>query len=537
MSNEWYEKLDDAVQITKGTPLRQGKAKSEPMSNYDLAVNLARAIGQGITFGFADEAEGFARGVLGGEGYEKARDEARSGLERFRSEYPVPAYGAEIAASIPMAIAGGAGLTAARLAGKVPQAAAMGGLYGAGTAKEVSDIPASAALGAGIGAGLTALTPALTEQGKALLKRGVPLTLGQATGGAIKTAEEAVSSVPLVGDVVRAARTRASEGFNTEVMNEVLKPIGVTLPKGKIGTEAFELADKAINSQYAKIIPEIGVPFTATADDLVKKYAGQLRPQEAKDLKRIINEELIGRVKNGKLTGQDFKDAQSAIRGEAYGFFTSVGSNFERKLGQALQEVSLDITERLAKANPQLGERLSKVDQAYSRLVPVREAVVKAEGAEGVFTPAQLQSAIRSDAKRQKRQLALGRVPLQQLAREGRATLPAKLPDSGTATRSIVANTLLSGAGGSTVGFPLTGAALGGLASAAYTRPAQAFLRQMLPRSAAPIRSPASAGLLAQELGVRPAQAGEMPIEDVVSIGGRNYAITDEGATYTLLGD
>ena len=102
----------------------QAASQAPEMSNVDLAKNLARAIGQGLSFGFADEAEGFARSVLGDESYEEARDSARAGLEQFREEMPITAYGAEIAASIPSAIVGGAGLTAARLAGKVPVAVA-----------------------------------------------------------------------------------------------------------------------------------------------------------------------------------------------------------------------------------------------------------------------------------------------------------------------------------------------------------------------------------------------------------------------------
>ena len=81
--------------------------------------------------------------------------------------------------------------------------------------------------------------------------------------------------------------------------------------------------------------------------------------------------------------------------------------------------------------------------------------------------------------------------------------------------------------------------AAGALSSSLYTRPAQAFLRATLPQAGRVARTPAAAGLLAERLPspISGAQAGEMPIEDVVSIGGRNYAITNQGATYTLLGD
>ena len=112
----------DAPDITEANDIPE----APEMSNVDLAKNLARAIGQGVLFGFADEAEGYARSILGDETYTEARDSARAGLEQFRTESPYLAYGAEIASSIPTAMVGGAGLTAARLAGKVPQAMALG---------------------------------------------------------------------------------------------------------------------------------------------------------------------------------------------------------------------------------------------------------------------------------------------------------------------------------------------------------------------------------------------------------------------------
>jgi hypothetical protein len=92
---------------------------------------------------------------------------------------------------------------------------------------------------------------------------------------------------------------------------------------------------------------------------------------------------------------------------------------------------------------------------------------------------------------------------LQELARAGRATLPATLPDSGTATRGIVANALMSGAGGATIGMPLESALIGGGLSALYTTPAQNLLRRTLPAAGAMLRTPAAAGLLGGEVAKR----------------------------------
>ena len=217
MAIEFLEEPD----ITEDT----GPEASE-MSKTDLAINLARAIGQGLTFGFADEAEGFARSVLGNESYEEARDSARAGLAQFREEMPITAYGSEIAASIPATLAAAPVATAARITGKIPQALAMGGFYGAGTAKEVSDVPKSAALSAGVAGGLQKVAPAVTESAKELIKRGVPVTIGQAFGPTTKRLEEAATSIPFAGDVIKGAQRRAMERFGAAAYNEALEPIG-----------------------------------------------------------------------------------------------------------------------------------------------------------------------------------------------------------------------------------------------------------------------------------------------------------------------
>ena len=368
-------------------PEMAGDAPSAEMSNTDLAINLARAIGQGLTFGFADEAEGFARGVLGGQGYEKIRDEARAGLEQFREEMPLAAYGSEIVASIPSAVVGGAGLQALRLTGKIPQAAALGAAYGSGTAEEISDVPVSAGLGAATGAGLQKVAPRVTQEAQELLRRGVPVTIGQMFGGGAKRLEEAATSVPFMGDVIKGAQRRAMERFGAAAFNEALEPIGKKIPKSLTGREAYEAAEAQISKAYDDVIKGIDLPagqsFVQSVSGTVGKYAGDLPKKEADQLAKTINREITNRIKNGRLSKQDFKDAQSAIRGQAYTFSTSTDA-YQKQLGDALNDVAGELFEVLAKEAPDLATQLKKVDTAYSRFVPLQKATAKAD--EGIFT-------------------------------------------------------------------------------------------------------------------------------------------------------
>ena len=96
MSN-WYDNLDDAIDA--GAVKTDGDVKRD-FDVMEFAAGLARSIGQGITFGTADEAEGFVRSILGDQTYKQARDQVRKELEQFRSDYPKTAYGSVINATL-----------------------------------------------------------------------------------------------------------------------------------------------------------------------------------------------------------------------------------------------------------------------------------------------------------------------------------------------------------------------------------------------------------------------------------------------------
>lgn len=155
------------------------------------AIGVARQAAQGASFGFADEAEGAARAALGPRSYREARDDVRAQNDKFASENGGVALGANLVggiasgaglaklASLPFkgaALLRGVGLApkveatatmGQRLAGAAKMGGAAGVVGGAGVAKEMRDIPESAAIGGAIGAGA-----GLTFAGGAELLRG-----------------------------------------------------------------------------------------------------------------------------------------------------------------------------------------------------------------------------------------------------------------------------------------------------------------------------------------------------------------------------
>jgi hypothetical protein len=160
-------------------------------------------------------------------------------------------------------------------------------------------------------------------------------------------------------------------------------------------------------------------------------------------------------------------------------------------------------------------------------MLPIRTATIKAEKTEGVFSPAQLQSAIVQSAKQQPTRIASGKIDMQEIGRIGRDVLGANLPDSGTATRGIVSNMILGAAGGTPFAMPIKGAIAGGLLSGLYTPLGQQAMKAVVPRTGNVMRSPAVAGLLANEMPmVSEAQAEEIP-RFVVRPQGSAYLPTD----------
>ena len=116
------------------------------------AGNLARAIGQGVTFGFGDELEAGVRSLIGDRSYDEEVGDIRKSISEFRDTNPIAAYGSEIVGSIPT----GVGLAGLALRGGLKGAAKIGALegsiYGAGEGEGVTGTATSAALGTGLGA-------------------------------------------------------------------------------------------------------------------------------------------------------------------------------------------------------------------------------------------------------------------------------------------------------------------------------------------------------------------------------------------------
>lgn len=421
---------------------------------YSKGEEIARAGAQGLTLGFADELEAALRtGSISGAEYESLRNQLRAKQEAFAKENPKTALAAEIGGGLimPFGMAG----TAAKAPSILKTAltsAGVGGVQGAGKSAGGEDLASDVITGSMIGgAGGTALgtlgaviSPKIQPAATALQKEGVPMTLGTAFGGQTQAVEQAAESLPIVGQLIKGARQQQFEAFNKAAFNRALKEIdpAIKVPTELPLREAADFTYNQISNKYNTIYPNISLKYNKTLDKqftaLERKHAdlGDKTEQFTSTLNNIKS-----RVENKSLSGGQIKALKEDLRVLTDAYKGSVGS--EKLLGNAYDDLENSIMLSVRNQNPKFARDLKKADTAYATYKRVENAAASAKGADGVFTPAQLETAVKQGNKSQ---YARGKALLQDLSNSGYDVLGNKVPDSGTAQRLGIAAMLTGGA-------------------------------------------------------------------------------------------
>ncbi len=429
---------------------------------YSPTAETVRSAAQGLTFGFADELEAALRsGRISGPEYEKIRDELRAQQAQFSQEQPIRAGGTEFASSM-LAPAGIATKPVTRGSGflmDVLLGSGMGGLTGAG--KATDDVTGGAVTGAMLGGGGTAvlsgggrlLAPSVRPEAAALREQGISLTPGSAFGGRIQQIEQAAESMPIVGGIVSGARERQFSEFNVAAYNKVLSNLDPKLkvPKGLTGRDAYLFVEKSIQDKYGDVVPSLVVMFTNKVqsgfDAIKNRYAkGNLSEADKQQFQNYVNALEADFKSSGVVSGQKAQAIKQDLANLS-GIY-SAGTGSTKILGDAFKELEGFYMNTLRNQNPKYASDLKKVDSAYRDFVRVQSAMAKTRGEEGVFSPAQLESAVRqTDISKRKGAFARGSAPMQDLSGSAASILGQKVPDSGTATRGMTGALLTGGAG------------------------------------------------------------------------------------------
>jgi hypothetical protein len=340
------------------------------------------------------------------------------------------------------------------------------------------------------------ISPNVDPNVRALMAEGITPTTGQILGGGFKRAEEGLSSVPILGDFIKSAQIRAVEGLNRAAINRSLKPIGDALPADLKGRDAVTYASDKLDNAYGTLLPKMTVlqdaPFQNEIFNLKSMVDNGAIHQASKDFfsKWLDNNVLSKFQGQGAVTGDTLKGIETNLRTTIEEL--SKSTNFdEQKIGTALKETQDQLRQLVIRNNPQFAKELKAIDTGYANFKRVEKAAGLVGSEEGVFSPSQLQSAVRAtDRSKDKGQFATGNALMQDLSETGKTVLGNKLPDSGTPYRGMLP--LLLGGGAGAAGYPALAAGM--LAGPAlYSAPGQRMAATLL------TQRPAGANALANQ--------------------------------------
>jgi len=448
-----------------------------------VADEMVRGAADVFTFGTADEIAAAMRSAVGGEDYETALTE-----ERTRDE-AAPA-GLRLAGQIPAAMAYGAAVGAPRtLWQALTQSGIFGGLYGAGSGEEGERLEEGlkgAATGAAVAAPIYGASALLAPQGREALQKlyreGVRPTVGQMIGTGAARAEERLASVPVVGDVIRGARTRALEDFNRGAINHALRPAGLQIsPKVEAGRKAIAEADDLLSKSYDEIldsIPQVRMDqqFAQDLGRIATEARARLGRKGLKAFSNALKDiRSVPSAGQQQISGRDLKRAVSGLRQDADRLAARPDEDIHQA-GLLIREARNAFSDVLKRSTtPDNAARLTGLDRAFAQFNRVRTAAEA--GREGIFTPFQLTQAIKRGEKATgRRGFARGEGLGQEFAEAGEEIVSSKVPDSGTPERLMTALAV----GGY---FEPTAAVTGAALAAPYTRVGQNILANLAART------------------------------------------------------
>ncbi|AST88089.1 hypothetical protein CIG66_07000 [Ralstonia pseudosolanacearum] len=334
------------------------------------------------------------------------------------------------------------------------------------------------------------ISPQVSNDVRTLMDAGVTPTPGQILGGGWARTEAKLSSVPVLGDMIKNAQQRAVQDFNRAAYNEVLQPIGATY-QGPAGQQAVGAVRNAIRDAYDESLGRMTFQAADPAFQAdITRLAGmaqQLPQAQRQTFMNTLRTQIFGKLgPQGNMDGRTLKGVQEELGDLARGYAGDASFD-NRQLGAAIGEIRSAVENSLARTNPaDAVQGLANANAAWARFARVRAAAAS-QGAmnnEGIFTAAQLQNAVRgADKSAGKGATATGNALMQDLSGAGQRVLGSKYPDSGTAGRGLMALLAPSGlAAGFATQPAATAATLGGigLGSLPYTAAGQRLTAQLL---------------------------------------------------------
>lgn len=402
--------------------------------------------------------------------------------------------GGNVVATAPLAALAPAAATATAL-GRVGTGAAIGTASGAMTPSDPNSQESywdqklgQAGTGAAFGAGGAVMANAIGRvisgyQGnaqRALADAGVQMTPGQIMGGGAARTEEKLTSVPIVGDMIKNAQQRSVQSFNRAAYNEALAPIGAHVaPDIPVGSDAIAAVRNQIGHVYDSITPRASfIADQNFAGDLagIRANLSQTAPGALPQFDNIVQHQITAKLSPQQaLTGEQWANTRSEINGIARNQVLGNATPDNRSLADALGQLNDAVNAGVARSSPpDIIPTLQNANAAWARYKQIETAAGSAGASNNgnVFTAAQFQNAVRRGSTSGQKATNSGLNA--QLGANAQEVLGSKYPDSGTPGRAALMGILgaLGGGGAAAAGFggpTLAAGAAAGLAALPYT--------------------------------------------------------------------
>jgi hypothetical protein len=372
-------KRQDLPIITAGSwSAMQDWRRKNPGKKY-FGANISRVDDLSAMQKFAGSAPGAFlahaadAGTAGGVSL-LAGEQGRGALDAMSALHPEAAPIGDVLGGVPGALGMEAGVAAwapAALAKYAPRIADMlyGGLTGFNQARE-GDGGGQALKGTALGLGGGLLGQGLVSgAGRAfrgvtdpavqyLRGQGVPMTVGQVVdnsgllGRSIKGAEDALTSVPGVGNMIDARRMEGMQGFNRAAFNAGGAPIGA--PIDEIGANGVQLLDAAKSKAYGDALDHVTIDAANDPNLVPDMTAAALQartvPQVGNDAADALTYRFDGGIDNqGLMSGRDF---QEAYRGLGRDGRAAANGSYAHEVAGTMREGQDILAQALERAEP-----------------------------------------------------------------------------------------------------------------------------------------------------------------------------------------
>jgi hypothetical protein len=160
----------------------------------------------------------------------------------------------------------------------------------------------------------------------------------------------------------------------------------------------------------------------------------------------VIKNQIIDKLPPaGTITPTIAKAADSEIGRLAAQYKGSVVGS-EREYGLALAQAQAELRDLIARYNPNTAPVIKRANAGWAQLVQIETAAARVGAKDGIITPAQYMSAVKTtDRSLRDRDYAHGEALNQEFANDANKVLPSTYPDSGTTGRAITAFVLGGG--------------------------------------------------------------------------------------------